>query len=1018
MKKNQVAIISITILILLLGAPLSIQVNAETDSITSTSPYPTSPFISGISFDWSTHVRLAQGSDNWPVTWAADDHQYTTWGDGGGFGGSNQDGRVSLGVARIEGGVSGYHGVNVWGGKDPISPAQFTGKSYGIAAIDGSLYMWRCGDGSLASAYLFQKLYRSTDRGQTWQDTGVEYTQSTFSGSRGFYCPTFLQFGKDYQGARDSYVYMYAPELKSTSWVVQKPGEISLMRVPRSGLSNRSQYEYYAGRDGSGNPLWTRDMDSRRPVFEDRENGVMTVSVSYNPGLRRYFLITEHTAGMKGNIGIYDSSEPWGPWTTVLFESGFGTPRIDATTFFWNFSNKWLSSDGRDFTLVFTGVSSNDSWNTVRGRFTTGSGSLPPTPTRTPTAVTTTRTPTQTPTITRTPTQVATATRTPTQLASTTPAPTHAATATRTPAPTQVATATRTPAPTQPMATPTSQGGDNLGVNVKVNFQRSTSGNLEGYLADTGLAYGIRSDSYTYGWNIDNQANARERNASNSPDKAHDTFNHILKDGISYYWEMELPNGDYLIRVVAGDSGFVDSVYKIEVEGVLTVDGTPTSSSRWVEGLSVVNVRDGRLTVTNGSGAVNNKINFIEITSTAYFAPQATPTPTALVAPVTHTPTALVAPVTHTPTAITNPTLPATATAPLPTSNAEVDIQINFQRQSSNTPAGFLGDDGSLYGNRGNGYTYGWNLDNRLNARERNWSADKVHDTLNHMQRNGDFTWEIAVPNGDYQVRVIAGDPGFYDSVYQIEVEGALVVNGTPTSSTRWLNGEAQVAVRDGKLTVRNADSARNNKINSIEIRSVVASASLQPTLTPTPPVEPSRTPTPSQAPTRTPTLAPSPSPTASSAGLDIKVNFQTDRTSTPAGFIGDDGSPYGNRGNGYSYGWNVDNREGARERNSSVSPDKTRDTLNHMQRSGTLWEIAVPNGSYQVRVVAGDPGFYDSVYKISVEGSLVVDGAPSSSSRWVEGTVLVKVEDGKLTISNASGAQNNKIAFIEILSR
>jgi hypothetical protein len=223
--------------------------------------------------------------------------------------------------------------------------------------------------------YLYQRLYRSTNQGQSWQETGVEYTQSSFSDSRGFYCPTFLQYGKDYQGARDSYVYMYAPELKSSSWEVQKPGEITLMRVPRSGLSSRSQYEYFAGLDGGGSPVWTGDMNGRRPVFQDRENGVMTVSVSYNPGLGRYFLITEHTAGMRGNIGIYDAPEPWGPWTTVLFESGFGTPEIDATTFFWNFSNKWLSADGRDFTLVFTGVSSNDSWNTVRGRFTTGSAS-------------------------------------------------------------------------------------------------------------------------------------------------------------------------------------------------------------------------------------------------------------------------------------------------------------------------------------------------------------------------------------------------------------------------------------------------------------------------------------------------------------------------------------------------------------------------------------------------------------------------------------------------------------------
>ena len=107
----------------------AVQISPTAQAATSSSPYPPSPVINGIGFDWSTHVRMAQGSDNWPVTWAADDHQYTTWGDGGGFGGSNQDGRVSLGVARIEGSASSYRGVNVWGGKDAHQPAQFTGQS-------------------------------------------------------------------------------------------------------------------------------------------------------------------------------------------------------------------------------------------------------------------------------------------------------------------------------------------------------------------------------------------------------------------------------------------------------------------------------------------------------------------------------------------------------------------------------------------------------------------------------------------------------------------------------------------------------------------------------------------------------------------------------------------------------------------------------------------------------------------------------------------------------------------------
>ena len=64
---------------------------------------------------------------------------------------------------------------------------------------------------------------------------------------------------------------------------------------------------------------------------------------------------------------------------------------------------------------------------------------------------------------------------------------------------------------------------------------------------------------------------------------------------------------------------------------------------------------------------------------------------------------------------------------------------------------------------------------------------------------------------------------------------------------------------------------------------------------------------------------------------------------------------------------------------------------------------------------MAGDPSFFDSIYKFNVEGVLTVFGAPTSSNPWVEGTRTVTVSDGRLTVSNATGAKNNKIDFIEI---
>ncbi|MHC4064873.1 MAG: DUF4185 domain-containing protein, partial [Planctomycetota bacterium] len=325
-------------------------------------PYSPSPVIASVSFDFATHDRRAPGSDNWPVTWSDNDHQYTAWGDGGGFGGTNSDGRVSLGIARIEGSATSHTGYNVWGGKNPENQATFGGKSYGILSVDGVLYMW-VSPGSGPTGYQEARLYRSTNHGAFWTKANWAFVKA-----EGLINPTFLQFGRDYADARDGYVYSYANHLKDgTDLAIQQPGEIALMRVPKNQVMDRNAYEFFAGTDAGGNPIWTSDLAERRPVFEDAKGVGWNTSASYNAGIGRYLLITEHAESFAGNIGIFDAPEPWGPWSTALYAESFGAPAIDPNTFFWNFSNKWLSTDGKSFTLVFTGIGSNDSWNTVRG---------------------------------------------------------------------------------------------------------------------------------------------------------------------------------------------------------------------------------------------------------------------------------------------------------------------------------------------------------------------------------------------------------------------------------------------------------------------------------------------------------------------------------------------------------------------------------------------------------------------------------------------------------------------------
>jgi hypothetical protein len=368
-------ILSISILLLILA--ILISQTTSTVLVQPTPVYPTSTVIASIQWDLSSKRTLAPGSDNWAITWAADGHQYTTWGDGGGFGGANRDGRSSLGFARIEGGKNDYVGVNLWGGINAKNTAKFRGKSYGIIAIDGVLYMWRGHqDAPGENVYGTSTLYRSTDASASWDETSVSY-------NAGFFTPTFLQFGRDYSGARDQYVYTYAPEQKTTDWEVNKPGELMLARVDKSRITDISAYEFFTGVNSRNQPSWTSDIDARKPVFNDPVNGIMRTSVSYNPGLERYFLATQQVSLLRDDdfhIGIYDSPTPWGPWTTVEFANAEELGLISANywkTVFFNFSNKWLSNDGKSFVMVYT---DEDNWASVEGEFVLADTSDPSPP--------------------------------------------------------------------------------------------------------------------------------------------------------------------------------------------------------------------------------------------------------------------------------------------------------------------------------------------------------------------------------------------------------------------------------------------------------------------------------------------------------------------------------------------------------------------------------------------------------------------------------------------------------------
>jgi hypothetical protein len=81
-------------------------------------------------------------------------------------------------------------------------------------------------------------------------------------------------------------------------------------------------------------------------------------------GLGRYLLALSYNHA--GDWGLFDAPEPWGPWTQVPGVESWGI----AGTHGYRMPIKWMSRNGQEMTLVFSGVRPNDAFCTRVMRFT------------------------------------------------------------------------------------------------------------------------------------------------------------------------------------------------------------------------------------------------------------------------------------------------------------------------------------------------------------------------------------------------------------------------------------------------------------------------------------------------------------------------------------------------------------------------------------------------------------------------------------------------------------------------
>ncbi len=314
-------------------------------------PYPPSNVIKNIV--WApvdTITRKAAGSDNWPITWADDDAIYTTWGDGWGFE-PKVTNKLSMGFARIVGEPGNFTGMNIRSPAEQLGEGRSGRKGWGIISVDGVLYLLM---GHADRQGGQAQLAWSRDHAQTWTFANWKFLQFGLMG--------FVNYGRDYKGARDNYIYSYSHD----GPLADTPADhFLLMRVPKNRITEQESWEFFERIDKAGHAVWTSDIKRRGAVF-NHTDGCLRSAMTYNAPLRRY-LWWQHIPAPKGStdrgdtrfeggFAVYDAPEPWGPWSTVFY-----TERWDVGPGeHGDFPAKWMSEDGCEIYLVFSG---NDSFS-------------------------------------------------------------------------------------------------------------------------------------------------------------------------------------------------------------------------------------------------------------------------------------------------------------------------------------------------------------------------------------------------------------------------------------------------------------------------------------------------------------------------------------------------------------------------------------------------------------------------------------------------------------------------------
>jgi hypothetical protein len=356
------------------------------------------PFNQSDKFNGIKFLGVKSGfhvADTWYPVWADDDKMYSPWTDGscprldGSYETSSSGGEnATTGQAVIEG--NDPLSLKVYSlGLSKASPVPYQGRypcgsliynkvwyygTYCLAPSGGAQY----GDSIFNWPWMgpFVGFRYSTDYGRSWKNCPHTPEKPLFgeTGVNGYPVkigsPHFVDFGKNMQYSPDGKAYLVAHgadkndnpyRFYNDSWITGD--NVYLLRVIPSveNMNDASKYEFYAGRDGHGNALWTRNFKEIKPLLE-WDNNMGCVTITYNAPLKKYLMCVTDGGNTCARMNSYflESDRLEGEWRLVTYLKNFGEQ-----AYFVNFPSKFISKDGKTAWLLYSGNFAPD-WNGVK----------------------------------------------------------------------------------------------------------------------------------------------------------------------------------------------------------------------------------------------------------------------------------------------------------------------------------------------------------------------------------------------------------------------------------------------------------------------------------------------------------------------------------------------------------------------------------------------------------------------------------------------------------------------------